>query len=94
MITAKEAREKVENLTDVDYFWNSITSSIYDGIGAGLLHCVWYTPVRYDCVENDMNIIRELVGKLKALGYSCTLTIFTPNKKFVNTRVKLHINWE
>jgi len=53
----------------------------------------WHT-VRYDCVENDMKIIGELTSKLRDLGYTCTLTVFTPNKKFANTRVKLHINWE
>lgn len=94
LITAKDAKDRVENTNDIDYFWNSIIASIYNSISMRLFHCVWYTPASYDCRESDINIIVDLVNKLKKLGYSCTISIFEPTDVFCNTRVKLHISWE
>lgn len=94
MLNAGQA--KINSIADTSesYYWNTIKAKVYDSIGAGLLHCDYYTPVRYDCVESDSEIIKDIKEILEALGYKCRITIFEPNKNYKNTRIKLHISWE
>ncbi|MDD5021768.1 MAG: hypothetical protein PHR82_06500 [Endomicrobiaceae bacterium] len=95
MLTAKEARKQSYDV-DTNAFWiNSIISKIYDAISNGLLHCQWYAPVRYDCIDEDVKVINDIKDKLETnYGYRCRLDVLKPNKYYRNTRVKMYIGWE
>lgn len=93
MITAKEAKEKTLN-NRTEFFINSIEAEILKGISDNRFHCIWYTPSIYDCTTEDLETINMIKTYLVGYGYSCHKTIFTPNKNFNNTRVKLYISWE
>ena len=93
MINAKEAKSKTLS-NGLNYFNNSIYAKILGGISDNRFHCIWYTPLMYDCTEKDIKAIEDIKNELTNLGYSCRIIIFKPNKYFNNTRVKLYINWE
>lgn len=90
--TAKEAKEVATATTN--HCATQIWAAIYNAATNGLLHCDYYTLVGYDCTQEDIEKIEDIASYLNNYGYNTKITVFTPNKNYKNTRVKLHINWE
>ena len=95
MFTAKESKSYVLSYDNRNWVYCSIAAAITEAITKKLFHCDWYTPAGYDCTESDIKEIEDVVNYYTNIkGYTISSVTFTPNEKFKNTRVKLHINWE
>lgn len=94
MFTAKEAKLEATNKMGTGRFFTTAQANVLTAVSQGLLHCDYYTPVDYSCTEKDIENLKAIAEIFNDYGFKSKVFVFTPNKLYSNTRVKIHFNWE